>query len=94
MLATPLQGKRENATLASARFLNGTIAGDAGSRGLYSYLWQLRGGDCTVNSALGSKDGWLDLAVACNASLAQTEVSCRHLLKHQERRCKQEWSRQ
>ena len=36
-----------------------------------------------MNTALGSKDGWLDLAVACNASLAQTEVRRRHALKHQ-----------
>ena len=74
------QGERDNATLMSAHFLNGTAIANAtlpegeGTLGLYSYLWQLRGGDCSVNTRLGAESGWLDLAVGCNTSLAVSKV--------------------
>lgn len=71
MLCLASQGNASNATLASSQFLNGTeVHSPEGTRMLYSYLWQLRGGDCMVNTGVGAHDGWEDIAVACNISLA------------------------
>lgn len=70
-----MQGEFETVTLASRTFLNGTaVETSEGSVALYPYLWQLRGSDCTMRTDVGSALGWPDAAVACNASLADSEV--------------------
>jgi hypothetical protein len=67
------QGKRKRARLASMQYLNGTDVGNSsGSAALYAYIWQLRGSDCTIKMGIGGP--FPNVAVACNASLADSKV--------------------
>jgi len=69
-----LQGKRTSARLASMQYLNGTHVGhSSGSAALYAYIWQLRGSDCTIKKGIGGP--FPSVAVACNASLADSKVT-------------------
>lgn len=63
------------ARLASMQYLNGTEVGGAdGLAALYSFIWQLRGSDCTIR--MGMAAPFPTAAVACNASLANSKVAC------------------